>query len=321
MRKRILITGAAGFTGSHLAERLSKEAEVWGMDVSSNTENLSGILPDERLIRCDLLDADAVRNSVREIRPDVLFHLAAQSVPSVSFERAEETLKTNIFSTFNLLEAVKSLSPSTVFLNAGSGDEYGDVDERDLPVKETSEFRPENPYAVSKIAADMLTYQYWKSEKVKAVRLRPFNHYGPRQSERFVASSFAKQIAEIEAGIRKDKEIRVGNLESSRDFLHVRDVVRAYALLMEEGAYGEAYNVCSGRALRIRELLSTLLALSKEKIIVVEDKGKIRAKDSKAKYGDPAKLKALGWSEEITLKEGLEDLLGYWRGRFSGRSA
>ena len=319
MRKRILITGAAGFTGSHLAERLSGGAEVWAMDVCGDPVNLSGILPEGRFIRCDLLDSSAVLEAVSEIRPDALFHLAAQSIPSVSFDRPEETLRTNIFSTLNLLEAVKRASPATVFLNAGSGDEYGDVEERDLPVKETSELRPENPYAVSKIAADFLSYQYWKSEGLSVVRLRPFNHFGPRQSERFVASSFARQIAEIEAGIREDRSLKVGNLESSRDFLHVRDVVSAYVILMEKGTYGEAYNVCSGRAVKIRELLEELLKLSKERIEVVEDKGRVRAKDSKAKYGDPAKLKALGWSQSVTLKEGLKDLLDYWRGRLKGR--
>ncbi|MDO8425946.1 MAG: GDP-mannose 4,6-dehydratase, partial [Deltaproteobacteria bacterium] len=234
---KILITGVAGFVGSHLAERLGKRGELWGTHLDDNLRNISGV-KGLNLIKCDLLDAKAVREVIEKVRPRKVFHLAAQSVPSVSFTNPAETLKVNIFSTLNLFEAMIESAPDALILNVGSGDEYGDVEEKDLPLKETAPLRPINPYAVSKVAQDLLAFQYWKSKGLKAVRCRPFNHFGPRQSDVFVTAAFAKQIAEIEAGIKKDKVINTGNLEASKDFLDVRDVVSAYELLIDKGESG-----------------------------------------------------------------------------------
>lgn len=315
MGKKLLITGATGFAGSHLAERLlSNGFEVWGTHIDAFLENVSG-LRDLRLVRCDLLDAKATADVIKYVKPDAVFHLAAQSSPSVSYSNPAETLKVNIFTTLNLFEAVVNHSLDTVIVNAGSGDEYGEADEHELPLSETSELRPANPYALSKVAQDLMAYQYWKSRGVKAIRCRPFNHIGPRQSPNFVASSFAKQIAEIEAGLNPEKVIKVGNLDGSKDFLDVRDVVSAYELLMDKGVCGEVYNICSGRAIKIRMMLDTLLSISNEKIEVVQDAQRMRPAEARAVRGSNAKLKSLGWEPAYSVADGLKETLEFWRVR------
>lgn len=309
--QKVLITGIAGFVGSHLAQRLSSSFEVWGIHIEEGHPNLDGI-NGINLIRCDLLDSGAVNEAIARIRPAAIVHLAAQSTPAFSFDNPAETLRTNIFSTLNIFEAAAKACPEAVILNIGSGDEYGDVREADLPLKEMAELRPLNPYSVSKVAADMLGFQYWKSKGLKVIRCRPFNHLGPRQAPHFVASEFAKQIAECEAGL-KNKTLNVGNLESAKDFLDVRDVTAAYELLMEKGRHGEVYNICSGQAVKIRWMLDTLLSFSTERIEIVEDAGKMRPTDSLAICGDASKLRALGWEPRYDLSDGLKALLEFWR--------
>lgn len=315
---RVLITGIGGFAGFHLAERLCEKAEVWGVDLGASLGNVSG-LRDVKPLKCDLLDYENTVEVLKRAMPEYIFHLAAQSAPSVSLANPGETLKVNIFSTLNLLEAVLKTVPGAFVLNVGSGDEYGNnVDAAELPVKETAEFKPTNPYAVSKITTDMLAFQYWKARSLNIIRCRPFNHLGPRQSDMFVAPAFARQIAEIEAGLKKEKVLRTGNLEASKDFLDVKDVVSAYEFLMDNGRCGDVYNICSGRAVKIRELLDTLLSFSGEKIEVVEDPSRLRPEDSNVVYGDCSKLKALGWAPEHRLEDGLKALLDYWRERVKG---
>ncbi|MBI5885221.1 MAG: GDP-mannose 4,6-dehydratase [Deltaproteobacteria bacterium] len=310
--RKVLITGIAGFVGSHLAERLSGSFEVWGTHIDENNGNLDGI-GGLNLIRCDLLDAKAVTEAVSRVRPAAIVHLAALSTPAYSFENPAETLRNNIFSTLNIFEATAKACHEAVILNIGSGDEYGDVREADLPLKETAQLRPLNPYSVSKVTTDLLGFQYWKSKGLNIVRCRPFNHIGPRQAPHFVAPAFARQIAECEAGLKDEKIITVGNLESSKDFLDVRDVTSAYELLIEKGEYGEVYNICSGRVVKIRWMLETLLSFSSESIEVVEDAAKMRPTDSLAIYGDASKLRALGWEPHYPLSEGLRALLDFWR--------
>lgn len=309
--RKVLITGIAGFAGSHLAQRLSSLYDVWGIHIDDAHPNLDGI-DGLNLIHCDLLNAEAVNEAVARVRPTAIVHLAAQSTPAFSFDNPAETLRTNIFSTLNIFEAAAKSCPDAVILNIGSGDEYGDVREADLPLKETAELRPLNPYSVSKVAVDMLGFQYWKSKGLNVIRCRPFNHLGPRQAPHFVASDFAKQIAECEAGL-KNKTLNVGNLESAKDFLDVRDVTAAYELLMEKGRHGEVYNICSGQAVKIRWMLDTLLSFSTERIEVREDAGKMRPTDSLAICGDASKLRALGWEQRHALSDGLKTLLEFWR--------
>lgn len=310
--RRVLITGIAGFAGSHLAETLSDRAEVWGTCLDDDIGNISG-LGGLKLVRCDLLDPAMTGAAVEQARPDVIFHLAGQSVPSLSMRAPADTLRINIFSTLNLFEAALSKAPQAVILNIGSGDEYGEVAPEELPVKEDAELRPLNPYAVSKVTQDLLAFQYNRTRDLKVVRCRPFNHYGPRQAPSLVVSAFAKQVAEIEAGISTEKVLKVGSLEASKDFLYVKDVVAAYDILARSGEPGEVYNICSGTPVRIRKILDTFLSLTKEKIEVAVDPARLRSKEAPVLYGDAGKLKKLGWAPARSLDEGLKETLDYWR--------
>ncbi|MBI5887166.1 MAG: GDP-mannose 4,6-dehydratase [Deltaproteobacteria bacterium] len=317
--RKALITGIAGFAGSHLTECLGGRAQIWGTHIDGNLENLSSA-KGVHLIKCDLLNFEQTSAAVKSAAPDVIFHLAAQSAPSLSIAKPAETLKNNIFSTLNVFEAASAFAPQAIIINAGSADAYGEVGQRDLPVKESARFDPVNPYAVSKATTDMMALQYFKSRGLRVIRCRPFNHIGPRQAPNFASPTFAKQIAEIEAGIKKDNVMHVGSLEAQRDFLDVRDVASAYDILSEKGVPGEAYNICSGKAIKIQEILDTLIGLSKVKIAVARDPSKMRRGDVKLIYGDNSKLKALGWSQKHDIKECLRTLLDYWRMKVSIKS-
>ena len=317
--RKVLITGIAGFAGSHLAERLLPASEVWGLHIDANLSNLAG-MKGLRLIECDMTDYGKLCEVIERLKPHAVYHLAGQSLPAFSFGHPGETLKTNIFSTLNLFEAITCCSPETVVLNIGSADEYGDVDKGCLPVNEKTELRPINPYAVSKVTQDLLAFQYWKSKGLKAVRARPFNHIGPRQSESFVTAEFAKRIAEIEAGKIAEKTLLIGNPDAAKDFSDVRDVVAAYELLVEKGKPGEVYNICCGHAYSIGELAGKLISLSTEKIEIVRDPSKKRPTDTLAIYGDNSRMRALGWAPRRTIEETLAALLDYWRARVGSGS-
>ncbi len=317
--EKVLITGVNGFVGSYLAERLVGRVELYGLHLDDKFSNISSIKDEINLSQCDLLDTGTVAEIVKSVRPDTIYHLAALSVPALSIKDPALTLRVNLFSTLNLLEAVKAHSPETVFVNIGSSEEYGSVGETEVPITEAQELRPSNPYAVSKVAQDMLGYQYWKRDGLKVVRCRPFNHFGPRQSDIFVLSSFARQVAEIEAGLVEDNIMTVGNLFPQRDFLDVRDVVSAYITLGKSGEHGLAYNICSGVPITIRAILNRLIALSSAQIVVQSSVSKQRREDASIIYGDGARLGGLGWSPAFALDTSLLDLLDYWRDRLSGK--
>jgi GDP-4-dehydro-6-deoxy-D-mannose reductase len=317
---RILITGAAGFVGAHLAAHLSKataSASLFGL-----VRPGSGELPEGMVrIEADMEDAAALARALDTARPDRIVHLAAQSSPHDSWRDPIGTLRTNILGLAYLLEEVRALSLAPRVLVVGSAEEYGAVPEALQPVREETPLRPASPYAVSKLAQGYLALQYSLSHGLAAIRTRTFNHTGPGRGAAFAESSFARQIAEIEKGER-EPVIAVGNLEAVRDFSDVRDVVRAYELLLERGTPGEVYNVCSGRGLRIREILDRLLALSKALIEVRVDPERLRPADVPTLVGDPARLHgATGWEPRLTLDQTLGDLLEYWRGRLAARAA
>src|SRR5712691_9438779 len=257
---RVLITGITGFVGSYMAEyALAQGAEVFGSSRwRSKTENIEHLRSKITLIESDLRDLSSVRNLLESSSPDYVVHLAAQSFVGASWQTPAETLSTNIISQVNVLEAVRGLKMSPRFLAVGSSEEYGLVFEDELPIKETNPLRPLSPYAVSKVAQDLLAYQYFMSYGTDVVRTRGFNHEGPRRGPVFVASDFAKQIADIEKRAR-EPVIHVGNLEARRDFTDVRDMVRAYWMALEKGVPGEVYNICSGKAWRIKDVLDLLL--------------------------------------------------------------
>ena len=266
---RALVTGITGFTGSHMAEYLLKNGhEVVGTvrGRSRQTDFIEHIKTKLTLLECDLTDTNSVSQTVEESNPDVIFHLAAQSFVPTSWRAPQETINTNVLGTLNLLESIRKAKTDPVIQIAGSSEEYGLVLDNETPIKETNQLRPLSPYAVSKIAQDMLGYQYHKSYGIKVVRTRAFNIVGPRSAEKIFTAAFAKQIAEIENG--KEPVISVGNLNTYRDLTDVRDVVRAYALAVQKCEYGEAYNICSGKTWKISQVLDMLLSMTDKKIEV-----------------------------------------------------
>ncbi len=252
---------------------------------------------------------------ITKVKPDWIFHLAAQSFVPTSWNAPTESLTTNVLAQVNIFEAVRRIGLKCRIQLACSSEEYGMVYPEETPIKETNPLRPLSPYAVSKVAQDMLGYQYWMSWKVDSVRTRGFNHEGPRRGPVFVASDFAKQIADIERG-RKSPVLHVGNLEAKRDFTDVRDMVKAYVLALEKCQPGEVYNICSGSAWTIQAVLDRLLSLTKVKIDVKQDPARLRPSDVPILLGDNSKfVGATGWRPTIPFEQTLADMLEYWRSR------
>lgn len=313
---RVLITGITGFVGSHLAEFLleQKEIEVFGtLRWRSKTDNIDHFKNRVRMFECDFRDAASVHQMIGEVRPDWVFHLAGQSFVPMSWKAPSETMTTNAVGQINLLESIREFKLNTRVQIAGSSEEYGLVAENELPLVETSPLRPLSPYAVSKVAQDLLGYQYAHSYKMFIVRTRAFNHTGPRRGEVFATSNFAKQIASIEAGLQ-EPVIHVGNLDSRRDFTDVRDIIRGYWLALEKGEAGEVYNLCSEKAVSIREMLNLLLSKTSKKISIQPDPARMRPSDVMVLLGSCAKFRSrTGWKPTIPFERTLEDLLNYWR--------
>ena len=314
---RVLITGVSGFVGLHLVEYLLANhpgLELYGLRRwRSETPASAAPGPDVRIIEGDLLDAPSLMRVLQASRPDAIVHLAASSSVASSWDTPSEMLQVNTLGTLHLLEAVRQLDLDAAVVLACSAEAYGLVREDELPIREEQPFRPVSPYAVSKAAADMLGFQYFQAFRLRTVRLRLFNHCGPRQSHRFVIASFARQIAEIEAGLRPPR-IQVGNLEVRRDFVDVRDAVRAYWLAATKAEPGQAYNVASGEAHSIREILDRLLALSDAVVEVAFDPVRLRPADIQVLTGDASRFRAAtDWRPEIPFERTLADTLAYWR--------
>ena len=312
---RSLITGVGGFAGSHLADYLLAEGdaagEVWGCDLfAARRPYLSSKV---HLIAADLRDPLAAQQVIAQSRPVRVFHLAGQAFVGDSWAHPWETIETNLRSQVNLLEAVLANGLRPSILVVGSSEEYG---RRAIPgqaIDETQPLQPDSPYSVSKIAQDLLGLQYFLSYQLPIIRVRPFNHIGPRQNHKFVAAAFAAQVAAIEAGLQPPV-IQVGNLEARRDFTDVRDTVRAYALLLERGQAGEVYNVGSGESHRIQDLLDVLLSLAQTPIRVETDPSRLRPHDVPDLVCDASRLRAAtGWQPQYRLEETLRDLLKYER--------
>ena len=317
--RKVLITGVTGFAGSHLVDYLltRNDCEIHGIwRWRSRTENIEHLLPGQMTLHeCELRDATSTYDTIAKIRPDWIFHLAAQSFVPTSWVAPTESLSTNILAQVNIFEAVRRLGLKTRIQLACSSEEYGMVYPDEVPIKETNPLRPLSPYAVSKVAQDMLGYQYWMSWQVDSVRTRGFNHEGPRRGPVFVASDFAKQIADIEKG-KKAPVLHVGNLDAKRDFTDVRDMVRAYVLALEKCEPGEVYNICRGQCWTIRETLDMLLSHTQAKIEVKQDPARLRPSDVQILLGDNSKfVKQTGWQPVIPFEQTLQDMLEYWRGR------
>jgi GDP-4-dehydro-6-deoxy-D-mannose reductase len=314
---RVLITGVSGFVGGHVVDLLRwehPEAEVFGLD--NRPGNRARALRIE-VVQADLEDAACVRQALERVRPDRVIHLAAQSSPQRSWEDPAGTLKTNLLGLLHLLEGARALALEPRLLVVGSAEEYGLVRPEDTPLREDHRLRPASPYAVSKVAQGFLALQYALSLGLFIVRTRTFHHTGPRRGEQFAESSFARQLAEIEAG-RRPPRLEVGNLDAVRDFTDVRDVVRAYWALLDQGAPGEVYNVCSGRGVRLADLLEELVRQSGLEVEVHVDPARLRPVDVPVLVGDPSRLQAAtGWQPRIPLARTLRDLLDHWRERLA----
>ena len=260
-----------------------------------------------------LMDLPALKDLLAAAKPDYVFHLAAQAFVPTSWADPWSTLENNIRGQLNVLLATIAMDTYPRTLVVGSADEYGIVAPEELPIRETNPLRPNSPYAVSKVAQDMLGYQYYASHKLPVVRVRPFNHIGPGQSPAFVTADFAKQIAEAEAGLR-EPVMRVGNLEARRDFSDVRDIVRGYYLAVSEGEPGQVYNLGAERSYSIREVLDILLALSEVPMTVEPDPARLRPSDVPEIVADCTRFRSqTGWRAEIPLERSLRDILNYWR--------
>ena len=319
---RVLITGITGFVGSHFAEfLLGQGVEVVGsLRWRSKTENIEHLRDRITLIESDLRDLLSVRTVLEQARPDCVVHLAAQSFVAASWQTPVETFHTNVVSQMNLLEGLRQLRRDARFLVIGSSEEYGLVEPDELPVREMNPLRPLSPYAVSKVAQDLMGFQYFKSYGLHIVRARAFNHTGPRRGEAFATSNFAKQIAAIEAGLR-EAVIHVGDLKPTRDFSDVRDIVRGYWQLLEHGTPGEVYNLCSGEDWSIERVLQFLIGRSTASSIAIRvDPARLRPSDVPILRGSAEKIeKATGWHRTIRLEQTLTDLLDYWRRRIQPR--
>jgi len=317
---RILITGVTGFVGTWLARSLLEEngdAVVWGMARWDSDRSAVGSLPGLRLVSGDLTDGPSLLRVLQESRPDVVYHLAAASTVASSWSTPARILEVNVVGQANLFEAIRALELSPVVVVPCSAEAYGRVDPSRCPLTEEEPFRPVSPYAVSKAAQDLMAYQLHASRGLPVIRMRPFNHTGPGRPDRFVASSFARQLAEMEAGLRPP-ELHVGNLDAIRDFTDVRDVVRAYRLAAERCTPGGAYNVCSGRPVAVREILEILVSLSTVEPHVMVDPERMRPADIPELWGSAERLhRATGWAPSIPLERTLGDLLEGWRRRLA----
>ena len=311
---RALITGSEGFVGQHLIHFLLQETslEIIG-SVYYKLPLPQTPSPRVHFRHADLQDEAAVHQLIAHWRPDYIFHLAGQSFVPYSWQHPWRTFDQNVHIQLNLFRAMIAEKVDARILVVGSGDEYGAIQPDDLPIDENTPLRPVSPYAVSKITQDFLGWQYHHSHGIQAVRVRPFNHIGPGQRDIFVASSFAKQIAEIEAGI-KPPLLRHGNLEARRDFTDVRDMVRAYWLIINQGQAGDVYTIGSGRAISIQHMLETMLSMSHLPIRTETDPARMRPSDTPVIFSNPAKMQALtGWRPEIPLEQTLADILDDWR--------
>ena len=311
---RVLVTGIAGFAGSHLAEHLleATDAEVHGV-IHRADRRIQHLRDRLTLHKGDLRNGLWVSELVQRVAPDYVLHLAAWSDVGGSWRQPWTAYELNIQCQLNLLEALCRWQPACRTLIVTSNEVYGLIQPADLPVDEATPFNPSSPYGVSKIVQDMMALQYWNSHRLPTLRVRSFNHIGPGQSDDFAASAFARQLAEIEAGLRP-AVVTVGNLEAQRDFTDVRDVVRAYWLVMTVGEAGAVYNVGSGHVHPVRWLLDTLLSLSSATVELTVDPARLRPSDVPISVCDSSRLRqATGWQPRIDLRDSLRDLLEFWR--------
>ena len=314
---KVLVTGISGFVGKHMSDLLVKR----GMEVHGivRWRSSTGVLSEDILLHdADLMDLSSLLSVLLEVKPDVIVHLASQSYVDTSFIAPVDTLMTNVIGTCNLMESikrcrdeVKGFDPTVLVIT--SSEVYGQVTEDELPIKETNQFRPASPYAVSKVGQDMIALQYYLSWGIKTIRIRSFSHTGAGRGKRFALSSFARQIALIEKN-KQAPVVNVGNLDSIRTLCDVRDMVRAYYDAILKCEPGEVYNISGNEHMSIKEALDMLLSLTDVKVVIQEDKKRMRPSDVTLQIPCIDKFKkATNWLPVYTAKDTLLSLLNYWR--------
>ena len=316
--KKVLITGIDGFVGNHLAAHLlTMGYSIVGLDIDiqqsdrllrsdTNTRDLV------ELVDGDLRDGEKINELFADSNYELVFHLAAQSSVKLSFENPAETFDINVNGTLNLLEAISRLETPPKTLVVSSSEIYGQLALEQVPVTEDAPLRPVNPYAVSKATVDLLAYQYWKAYNLPIYIARAFSHSGPGQRTVAVLSDWAFQTAKTELGLRP-AEIEVGNMEVTRDYTDVRDIVDAYMLILEKGQPGQAYNTCTGIGYKISDLLHIITSFSTKKIKTIPDPSRYRPVDIPILIGSPEKLKTeTGWKPKIAIEQTLKDLYNSW---------
>lgn len=320
---KTLVTGCAGFAGSHLADYLLGKGEevVALLAINEDRANIQHIEKRLQIVAADLRDFDRVREVLGSVKPQRIFHLAGFSSPSQSVETPELTYQVNFMGALNLLAAWLRIGMDCRFLLVSSAEVYGLVPREKLPLREEMEQHPINPYAGSKAAAEILALQFFRSYGLPIVRVRPFNHTGPRQASKFVCSNFARQVAEIQAGVRPPT-IVAGNIQAVRDFSDVRDIVRGYSELLEKGAPCEVYQLCSARPVALESILEMLLPFASKPVQVSIDTSLLRKHDAAEIWGDYSKAKlAVGWEPRYALVDTLRDLELYWEEKVKANSS
>lgn len=309
--KKVLIIGGAGFVGGYLAEYLQDECGYRVRATKMKQEELPGAKYE--VVDMDLLVKGEVEKVIKDYEPDFIFHLAAQSSVAVSWSNPQLTVDVNIKGSLQLLDVLKEMEYKGRVLLIGSGEEYGRIQPDEVPIVENTVLRPGNIYAATKCCQNMLAGIYAKAYGLNLIMVRAFNHVGPRQTTQFVVSDFCKQVVEAEKGLR-DPIIHVGNLKAKRDFTDVRDVVAAYECLIRQGESGETYNVGSGIAYSIEEILNQIIELSGQEIRVEVEKERLRPIDVPVIVADISKIEAqTDWKRKISMKQTLQDTLDYWR--------
>ncbi len=332
---KIFVTGAGGFMGSHLVDSLASQGhQVFGtyfgavnlidetqakqsLAVRSGTEGSASVKHKSNLKRCDVGNFIMIKRLISEIKPDQIYHLAAQSYPTISWDDPWDTMHSNVIGTVNIFEAIKELKLKCRVLVAGSSAQYGFVRPEEVPIKETHEMRPLHPYGVSKVAQEGLTHQYHKNFGIDGFTMRIFNTTGPRKVGD-VCADFTKQLAAIELG-KQPPKIHVGNLNTKRAITDVRDEIRGFVLAMEKAQAGEAYNISGSKAYLIKDILDTAIGFCKTKPEIFVDPALLRPTDEPIIFGDSSKLHAAtGWQQEIPIERTIKDMIDYWKEKLKG---
>jgi GDP-4-dehydro-6-deoxy-D-mannose reductase len=314
MTKKVLITGITGMIGSHVAAACrNKGYETYGIARNSAESRLKAVL-DPAILRCDVTDRDQLASVISKIKPDIIFHFAAQAFNGISWECEELTHRTNIWGTLNLLNCAKEIAPTAQVLLSCSSAEYGDFREEDCPLKEEQPLKPITPYGVSKRTVEALGYQYFSNYKMAIYLPRLFIHVGTGHPPTTAIQSFARQLALISKGLQ-EPVVKVGNIKTARDFIDARDGVEAMMLILEKGEPGVPINICNNELVPVEWVLETLIRISGSDVRIVVDPQLYRPSDEKVLMGDNSKIKELGWKRKYSMEETLKAVYEDWLGR------